>query len=139
MNVRHLIADVALHAFGYAVAVVAAVLVAVAFMFAPAIFSDADGGMTVFQEEWPAVVLYGIVVTAATGLPGFVTFAMLARRQGWRGWQVHALAGLANAGLALFLLHMVLRFPGLLPMHVIVPAFPGGLVGGIAYLSLIHI
>jgi hypothetical protein len=113
--------------FGYVVAVFVATMVALLFMTLPDIFDrdrrDLSGDM----------FLTGLMVTFPTALPGFGLAIGFAIGYRWRAWFAYALAGAANAVLALWILGRFLGGSILQDPRILVACLAGGFVGGLAF------
>lgn len=129
---RHAI-TVLLAAFGYGAAVVVAAPIAVCLMeFAGRI--DAGSSMRNFyRDEMAGVIFFGLVIAFVTALPGFVAALGIGRRRDWQSAWPYAAAGGLNGVAAMAILHLVMRFSGMLPWSMILSCIPAGFVGGLAY------
>lgn len=123
-----------LSAFGYLVAVCAAVVVTEAIMVAPMALPDqgANGSIVAFLPDFPGMFVVGFFWTFICALPGFIVAIFIGERRGWSRWTSYAVAGAANA------LPSLAIFAGLAGSPLVVPAmvlgaFPGGFAGGAAY------
>ncbi len=124
---------VALAAFGYGVAVVVSVLVAVYLMELAGRIDAGSSMRNFYRDEMGGVIFFGLVITSVTALPGFVAALGLGRRRNWQSPLPYAAACGMNGIAAMALLHLIMRFSGMLPWSMILSCIPAGFVGGLAY------
>ncbi|MGD9913515.1 MAG: hypothetical protein AB7S80_05480 [Rhizobiaceae bacterium] len=129
MSFSDRISAAGIHVVGYAAAVLVASIVTIIFVMAPAIV--ATGFTQAVIDNAGRLLAFGLVATGSMALPGFVFTVWLAGYSGWNRWTLFALAGLADAFVALVILQVYLG--GMLAPELLLPCFPGGYAGGIAY------
>lgn len=123
--------NILLMAFGYGVAVAVAALVTVLAMLVLALASG-NGNSSSALEFVSTGFVVGAFWTFICAFPGFVVVVIIATRRQWRGWMIHAAAGMANV------VPSLLIFSGLAgsPFEfsgMVLSCFPGGFAGGAAY------
>lgn len=135
-RLRGYVVRFAIAMLGYALAVVVSVLVATFLMILPTVLPD-DGAWGSFYravQDAPAVVAFGLYLTAMFAFPGFVVTLVLSILLRWRHWLPFTIAGGLDAVLALYLSG---GFDGIAvtgaPGGMLLSCVPGGLVGGFAY------
>jgi len=123
--------------FGYGVAVAVATAVTLALLLGIALMFDADGGgMAEFWRDLPTMYSGGFMMTFIYALPGFLLVLVLAWRLGWSRWSNFAVAGSADAVVALLLagLHGG-GMSGMLAPGMVLSCILGGFAGGACYWS----
>ncbi len=121
--------------FGYGVAVAVATTVTLAVLLALALMFDADGGgLAEFWRDLPMMFSGGFTMTFIYALPGFLLVLVLAWRLGWSRWPIFAVAGSADAVVALLLasLHGG-GIGGMLAPGMMLSCVFGGFAGGACY------
>lgn len=133
MNFRAIGIGIWVHGLGYVAAVLTAVAVSVGLMVLPQLAVGGSGTLTEgFVDDVGRLAMFGLVATTTMALPGFLFALWLARKGGWRRWTAYAIAGFANAFVALVLFQLYLG--GFLPVpDLLLPCFPAGYAGGVAY------
>ncbi len=120
-------------ALGYALAVLVATTVVVLIQGAPTIFPDqgAWGSFYRYLNDFPAKFLFGLMMTALYGLPGWLISVVIAEWQGKRGKYWFAFAGVLTAFLAILFASRFQRLfdDWLMNGGILV----GGFCGGLAY------
>lgn len=120
---------------GYGVAVAVATAVTLALLLGIALVFDADGGgMAQLSRDLPMMYSGGFMLTFIYALPGFLIVLVLAWRRGWSRWSIFAVAGSADAAVALLLASL----PGggigdMLAPGMVLSCVVGGFAGGACY------
>lgn len=120
-------------ALGYALAVLVATTVVVLIQGLPTVFPDqgAWGSFYNYLNDFPSMFLFGLLMTAIYGLPGWLITVVAAEWRGERGKYWFAIAGILTAILAIVIASRGQRLfaDWLLNGGILV----GGFFGGLAY------
>ena len=121
---------------GYALAVLVATTVVVLIQGAPTVFPDqgAWGSFYRYLNDFPAMFVFGLMMTAIYGLPGWLISVLIAEWQGKRDKYWFAFAGVLTALLAILIASRFQRLfdDWLMNGGILV----GGFCGGLAYWSV---
>ena len=121
---------------GYALAVLVATTVVVLIQGLPTVFPDqgAWGSFYNYLNDFPMMFLFGLMMTAMYGLPGWLITVVAAEWQGKRGKYWFAVAGILTAILAILIASRGQRLfaDWLLNGGILV----GGFFGGLAYWAI---
>lgn len=130
---RPFLAHLLFMTFGYALAVLFATTVVVLIQGAPTIFPDhgAWGSFYRYLNDFPAMFLFGLMMTAMYGLTGWLISVIVAEWKGRRGKYWFAIAGVLSAFLAILIAGRFQRIFDDWLMNGGILA--GGFCGGLAY------